>query len=148
MSLRIRGAEATLRITVDGESQTGSWLKVKDFKSSARQDIVETDYLGELETDLDLQHHGFDLSFSVDIQDRKVMDFLTKVVDREAIQRAHPSITINVIYAFRGNNGEPVSETFYNVILKVNETSAGGRKDYVNTSFEGKAKKRQVLVLG
>lgn len=147
MSLRIRGQEATIRVTVDGDTQDGSWFKVKDFTATPRQDITEEDYLGELESDLDIQHHGYDLGFSVDIQDRKVIDFITNIVDREQSQQAHPAITINVIYAFRADNGNPVAESFYDVFLKVNETSVGGRKEYISASFEGKAKKRAVLAL-
>lgn len=147
MSYRIRGQEATLRVTIDGEAQEGSWFKVKDWTVTPRQDITESDYLGELESDLDFQHHGFDLSFSVDIQDRKVIDFLSKIVDREANQLEHPVITINVIYAFRANNGSPVAESYYDVYLKINDTGAPGRKEFVNASFEGKCKKRAPLSL-
>lgn len=147
MSLRIRGQEATIRVTVDGDTQDGSWFKVKDFSATPRQDITEEDYLGELESDLDIQHHGYDLSFSVDIQDRKVLDYISLIVEREQLQQAHPSVTINVIYAFRAANGNPVAESYYDVFLKVNETSVGGRKEYISASFEGKAKKRAVLAL-
>lgn len=147
MSARIRGQEATLRVTVDGQTQDGSWFKVKDFTATVRQDITEEDFLGELESDLDIQHHGYDLGFSVQVQDRKVIDYLSKVVANEQIQAAHPIVTVTVIYAFRASNGDPVAETYYNVFLKVNETSVGGRKEYITTSFEGKAKKRAVLSL-
>lgn len=147
MSLRIRGQEATLRVTIDGVVQNGSWFKVKDFTVTARTDITETPYMGELEDDLDIQHHGFDLSFSVDVQDRKVLDFLSTIVAREQDQLAHPVITINVIYAFRADNGSPVAESFYNVFLKQSEGGAAGRKEYVNASFEGKCKRRGVLAL-
>lgn len=147
MSLRTRGQEATIRVTVDGESQDGSWFKVKDFTATPRQDISEEDYLGELESDLDIQHHGFDLSFTVDIQDRKIIDYITKVISREQAQQAHPDITLTVIYAFRGDNGRPVAESYRNVFLKVNDMSAGGRKEYISSSFEGKCKRRSVLDL-
>lgn len=147
MSLRLRGQEATIRITVEGESQTGSWFKVKDFTATPRQDLIEEDYLGELESDLDIQHHGYDLAFSVDVQDRKILDYVSEIVRREQEQEDHPVITINVIYAFRGSNGLPVAESYYDVFLKVNENSIGGRKEYITASFEGKAKKRSVLSL-
>ena len=136
-----------MRITVDGETQDGSWFKVKDFTATPRQDLIEEDYLGELESDLDIQHNGYDLAFSVDIQDRNVIDYLSTIVAREQAQLAHPTITINVIYAFRAANGDPVAESYYDVFLKVNEQSIGGRKEYISASFEGKAKKRAVLAL-
>ena len=60
MSLRTRGQEATLRVTVDGETQDGSWFKVKDFTATPREDIIEEDYLGELESDLDYAENDVD----------------------------------------------------------------------------------------
>ncbi len=102
MSQRLRGQEATLRVTVDGVGQDGSWFKVKDFTITPRTDITETPYVGEQEDDLDIQHHGLDISFSVDMQDRKTLDFLSTIIAREQDQLVHPVITINVIYAFRG----------------------------------------------
>lgn len=143
MSTRLRGQETTIRVTVDGELQEGSWFKVKDFNASPRQDLIEEDYLGEFASDLDMQHHGYDLAFSVDVQDRNVIDFLSKLVANEEARVRHPRITVTVTYAFR--DGSVVAEAYYDVFLKVNEQSIGGRKEYVSASFEGKAKKRTVL---
>lgn len=143
MSTRLRGQEATIRVTVDGALQEGSWFKVKDFTSTPRQDLIEEDYLGETESDLDIHHHGYDLSFSVDVQDRNVLDFLETIVLNDQTQVRHPRVTVTVTYAFR--DGTVVAAAYYDVFLKVNEESIGGRKEYISVSFEGKAKKRAIL---
>ena len=131
---------------VDGAQQEGSWFKVKDFTATARHDLVEEDYIGEPTTDLDEQYHGFDLSWTCDVQDAAVVDFLTDIIDRSINGVAHPSVTINVTYTYR-EGSLPRMESYQDCFLKVNDTSIGGRKEYITNSFEAKAKTRRVLSL-
>lgn len=144
---RIRGQEVTIRVTVDGRPQAGTWAKVKDFTVTPRTELVEEEYLGEQHTDLDKQHNGFDLAFSVDMQDRALIDFLSEEISGEENQDALRSVTINVLYAFRDGT-DPVGETYFDAVLKVADQSFGGRQEYVSYSVEGKAKRRAVLELG
>lgn len=143
---RIRGQEVTIRVTVDGQPQQGTWAKVKDFTVTPRTELVEEEYLGEQHTDLDKQHNGFDIAFSVDMQDRSLIDFLTQEISGEENQDALRSVTINVLYAFR-DGANPVGETYFDAVLKVADQSFGGRQEYVSYSIEGKAKRRAVLEL-
>jgi hypothetical protein len=149
VSQRIRGQEATLRVAVDGVIQSGSMFKVKDFTVTPRQDIKETDFNGEDETDLDFQHHGFDLAWSVEILDTTTLDLLTKIVDRELNHENHPDITVTVIYAFREGaavGGGRIVVYHGNLVLKQGEEGFAGRKEYVTVKYEAKCKKRDVLV--
>jgi hypothetical protein len=147
MSQRIRGSEVTLRIAVDGVIQNGSLFKVKDFTVTPRQDIVETDYIGENETDLDFQHHGFDLSWSVDMLDAITINLLSTLIEREQRHLRHPIVTIAVIYAFRedaiAGGGRVV--VYHDVVMKQGDEGFGGRKEYVSVKYEAKCKKREVL---
>jgi hypothetical protein len=145
MSSRIRGQEATIRVAVDGQIQAGSFFNVKDFSQTPRSDITEMDYLGQDETDLDFQHHGFDLSFSVDNEDSLTLEFLETIVTRERAHQRHPDITVMVIYAFRERGVRNKVDVFHDVFLKVGEVGAGGRKEYISTKFEGKAKRKSLL---
>ena len=145
MSARIRGQEATLRINVDGEIQTGTFFKVPDFTVTPRQDLPEQGFLGETEDDIDFQHHGYDFAFTVQEQDEKALNFLSEIVDREANHEQHPKITILVLYAYRANLGNNKAEVYRDVFLKIGEKGFSGRKEYVTTSFEGKCKKRSLL---
>ena len=143
---RIRGQEVTIRITVDGRPQEGTWLKVKDFTVTNRTDIIEENYIGELQTDLDEMHHGFDLSFSVDMQDAEIVKFLRDSVSRQESQDGLPTVTINVLYSFR-DGSNPIGETYFDTIMVVSEQSFGGRTEYVSYSIDAKAKRRAVLDL-
>lgn len=145
MSLRIRGQEVTIRVAVDGEVQDGSFIKITDFTVTPRTDLNEESFLGELEDDLDIQHHGFDFGWTVQKEDEKALEFLSTVIDREQNQQVHPDITITVIYAFRKPGASNRAEVYHEVFLKVNEGGFGGRKEYVTTGFEGKCKKRSLL---
>lgn len=145
MSLRIRGQEVTVRVVVDGEVQPGSFFKVTEFTTAMRTDINEEPFLGELEDDLDIQHHGFDFSFTVQNEDAATLEFLSTIIGREQNAEQHPDITLTVIYNYREPGVQDRVEVFHDVFLKVNEQSFGGRKEYVTTSLEGKAKRRSLL---
>jgi hypothetical protein len=145
MSQRIRGAEVTIRISVDSETQEGSFFKVTEFTSTPRTDLVEEDFLGELESDLDIQHHGWDFSFTIQNEDQAPLEFLSTIVDREQNQESHPDITMTVIYAYREPGASNRVEVYHDVFLKVNEQGFAGRKEYVTTGFEGKCKRRSLL---
>jgi hypothetical protein len=148
MSQRLRGQEATIRVAVDGQIQAGSMFKVKDFTVTPRQDLVETDYTGEDETDLDFQHHGFDLAWSVDMLDDTTIKLLTTLVARELAHENHPNITVTVIYAFREGaavGGGRIVVYHGNMVLKQGDEGFGGRKEYVGVKYEAKCKKRDVL---
>ena len=144
MSLRTRGQEATIQITVDGRNQEGSWAKVKDFTATPRTDLVEENYLGELESDLDIMHHGYDLSFTVDMQDSATINYLQDIVAREQLATRHPVVNITVTYAFREGTAT-ITELYTNVFLKVSEQTISGRSEYISVGFEGKAKRKLTL---
>lgn len=145
MSARIRGSEATVRFAVDGQLQEGSFFKVKDFTLTPRTDIKEEDYIGELETDLDVQHHGFDFSFSIDNQDEKPLELMALIVDREQNQLAHPNITGTVIYAYREAGANNKAQVMHECFVKIDEQGFSGRKDYVSTKITGKCKRVSLL---
>lgn len=148
MTQRMRGQEATIRIAVDGVIQRGSMFKVRDFSATPRQDITETSYVGETEDDLDFQHHGFDLSWSVDMLDDTTIDLLSKIISREQNGEAHPEITVTVIYLFREGaaaGGGKIVVYHTNMVIKQGDESFGSRKEYISIKYEAKCKKRDVL---
>lgn len=145
MSLKMRGSEATIRIARDGVVQPGSMFKVTDFTATPRTDLVEDDYLGELETDIDIQHHGWDLGFTIDVQDEKAIELVEEIIGREQDQTSHPDITITVLYTFREPGARAKIAVYHGVFLKMDEESFGGRKEKVKGKFAGKCKKRTVL---
>ena len=145
MSLRIRGSEVTVRIAVDGAVLQGSMIKLQEFTATPRTDLMEEDYLGELETDLDIQHHGWDLSFTVHQQDETTLQLFETIIDRERAQQRHPDITMTVIYRFREELANNRVEVYHDVFLKITEQGFSGRKEYVSVGFEGKSKRRSLI---
>lgn len=145
MTQRIRGQEITVRLAVDGQIQTGSFFKVSEFTATMRTDINEEPYLGELEDDLDIQHHGFDLALSIHVEDERHLDFIQEIVSREQNRQAHPDITMTVIYAFRESGATDKVVVYHDCFLKADEESMAGRKEYVSVNLTGKAKRRSTL---
>lgn len=144
MSDRLRGQNVTIRVAVDGDVQDGSWAKVKSFTASPRSDITEESYIGEVFDDLQFQHHGHDIAFEVDQQDANCIDFLTRIIQQEEDEGAHPVIVITAYYRYLDGSAAK-TEVYQDVFLRMTETSVGGRKEYVSASFEGKCKRRQVF---
>lgn len=148
MSLRIRGKETLLRFAIDGIAKTsGSWVKVKDFTVTPRTEIVETDYLGEAETDLDIIHNGFDFSFNMDHEDAEALNFLRDLCGREGAGQRPQQVTMTVIYNYR-ERASVKAQTFQDVFLKVDDIKLGGRTEVVSTSFSGKCKKHVLVNAG
>lgn len=144
MSRRLRGEEISVRVSIDGETQnSGSWLNITEFSVTERADINEISYLGEKSDDLDYQHHGFDFSMKVDVQDDKTIRFMEELIRREYNAETHPDIVLTVLYQFR--NGTRLLEAYHGVYLRSNEKGFGSRKDAVTASFEGKAREMKVI---
>lgn len=146
MSARIRGQEAFVSFAVAGIGLLeGSFAKVKDFSATARTDLVEQGYLGETFDDLDVQHHGWDFSFSVDEQDSSTLDYLQQLMTNEEANVSPASVTMQVAVNYREAGVASKRLVFSNVVMKVNELGFPSRKDYITTSFEGKAKRLDIL---
>lgn len=140
MSQRIRGQEASIQVIVDGDLKQGSFAKVMNFNLTPRTDITETPFLGELEDDLDIQHHGYDFDFEIHHQDAQAFELLQTYVAREATQTAYPSVNIVVTIAFRSLAEPALVFVMEKSFMKLDNYTFGGRKEYVNSKFSGKCK--------
>lgn len=145
MALKTRGSSVTIKIAVDGTVQTGTMVKAKDFTATPRTTINEDDYLGELETDLDIQHHGWDVGFSVDTIDSAAIDYTQDLIRREQAHARPADITMTVIYTFTDPSVRGKVEIYHSGFVKQDEEAFGGRKEPVKAKFSGKFKRREVL---
>lgn len=155
MSSRIRGQEATVRIVVADEfaaafgifgQMAGSFFKVRDWTLTPRTDLVEQDYLGENFDDLDIQHHGYDFAFSVDELDAAPINYLSLITFKEENALPPASVTVAVTYVYREPATLPQTVLLIDCVLKQGERTVGSRKDYIQNTYEGKAKQRKVIV--
>lgn len=146
MSTRIRGIEATIRLSIDGNVKKGSMIKVTNFTATPRQDLEELDYIGEDESEIDFIHNGYDLAWSVDVNDEIPLQILQDLVQRQIDREAHPNIVMTVIYNFRkGSGATNHAEVYHKLKLKVSEGGFAGRKESVTVGFEAKGKKKSLV---
>lgn len=144
MSLKARGQDLTLKITIDGQPKKGSWLKVKNFQSTSRTEIKTQGYLGETEDDLDIFHSGFDISFEIDNIDEQSLLYMRTLAQREKDGTAPQRVTILAINNYR-ENAKIVGENFIDVFLKVDDQNAGSRDANITTKFSGKCKTKALV---
>lgn len=140
MSQRNRGSEITAQVIIDDDLKGGSWAKVLSWTISPRQEITETDFQGELESDLDFSHHGYDFDMEFQEVDRGLRDVLFDLVAREKARAAYPNIQITLTFKHRA--GQDTSETLIleNCKFKFDSISSASKKEFVNTKISGKFK--------
>lgn len=141
MSQRIRGKEATVQLVVDGDLKGGSFVKVTEFDLTPRTDIVEQAFVGEVEDDLDINHKGYDFTFSTHMQDSKTIKLFLAIVDRERARKAHPAINLVVTFQYRSATEPAETIVLENCFMKMDSAKIGGGNEYIATPWSGKCKK-------
>lgn len=142
---RIRGQEATIRITEIGSTGvsiplSGSFFKVRDFSWNDVGDLKEDGFIGEVADDIDYQNHGFAGSFSIDKANAAATDYVRRLVTADRLSLKPPEITIVVTFVFRELGVPPDTLVFTNGIMMMASESIAGRKEFINNSFEWKCK--------
>jgi len=140
MSQRVRGQEATLQVIVDGDLKSGSFTQIANFNLTPRTEIMETPFLGEVEDDLDIAHHGFDFDFEIHHQDSKAYALLTTIVEREQQRLPHPNVNLVMTIAYRSIAEPALTFVLEKAFFKMDSYGFGGRKEYVTSKFSGKCR--------
>jgi hypothetical protein len=140
MSMRVRGQECSLNIIVDGDMKGGSFVKVTNFNVTPETEIVNTDFIGEIESDLDIHHSGFAFDFEVEYQDSNPITVMELIVERERMRLPHPDINLVATFKYRSLAGIPGVIVLEHCFMKLDNITVGGRKDYVKSKFSGKCK--------
>lgn len=147
MSLKTRGQETVIQIAVGGVVRRGSMVKVISFSAKPRQEIKEDDHLGEDETDLDFQQHGWDLSWEVNTIDSEAIDLVDEIIDAEKNHEPHPDMTLTEIIKFREPNVRAKAWVYHELFVMTDETGASSRKDNHKVKFSAKAKRRTPMTV-
>lgn len=141
----IRGSEITVRFSVNGEAQTGTFEQIEDFSVSPKEELQELDFLGRSTTEFDFQHGGYEFEFTAKVTDAAGLDFMKLLSDNDKSHLPYPSITMIVIHRFRDRGATPpVIHTYKNVVMHSDSMSFGGRKEYATMKFKGMAASRIV----
>lgn len=142
---RIRGEEAKVSFAIDGKPGDGSWLLVENFTATPDDEIKVTDFLGEMTSDHDKQHHGWTFRFSCHVKDAKFLDWLADDIARQENAQRPQDIVMTVFYKWRDAADTDRVAVFQDVVIKMDDEGFGGRKEYVNVSFSGRAKRRDLV---
>lgn len=146
MADRIRGLETTVQVVVNGVLQAGSFAKCETFKWEPMQDLPETDFLGEAESDPDFRHDGYRFNFTINEKDNFAVDnVLVPLVSAHTSGLPLPDVTLVFIKKYRDPSIPVKTLVFQKVKLKMDSQDVSGRKDYVKTSFSGRCRKMKVV---
>jgi hypothetical protein len=138
---RTKGQDTTLIVSIDDAPQAGSFKKVEGFNWKPEQEIQDSNFLGEPESDYDIQHDGFSGSFTIhELENGAVTNVLKPMVAALAVGDTLPKVTLVFIKAYRDPSLQPAVLTFEGVKLIMTGQDAGDRKGYVKTAFSFKCK--------
>lgn len=141
----IRGQEATITLSLNGQIQTGSIFNVKDFKASAEFEIKKDSYIGQRVPKGNPSFSGYSGSFSIDEEDAKSILLAQSLIEAEEAGVAPPQVQLMVRYKYRKGGNAPVSEVYRDVVLAPKERSVPGQKENISSGFEFYAEKKLVV---
>lgn len=140
---RIKGRHTSIYVVVDNQTQIGSFTKCESFSAKPDATIEKTEFLGQPVAEGDLEHSGYDLSFTIHEEDTAAIDYWDKQVQKfETGQQLLP-VTIVAITTYLNPAVAAKTETFEEVVLKHDERSFGGKKEYVKNMFTGFAPRKK-----
>lgn len=145
MSTRIRGQELSGYFVVDGKLLLGSFAKLESFKFSPTADLATADFLGETESEPDVQHHGYELSWTIHELDNQAVAVYLNLVSKLNTGDLLPQVNFVVVKTYRDPAVAPTTLVFQNMRFKLDSQDAGSRKDYVKNSFSAKCRTMKVL---
>lgn len=147
MAGRIRGLDINVKVAVQGVLNYALFKNVKTFTRNNRQDLPETELLGQQEVALDFIHNGYDLSWTAEQEDPGAQDFVETLVQLQVARAPLPPITISVEYMYRDPSIQDRLIVYRDCVMKEDSEEFGKRSDFVENKFSAKAKKRTVMTL-
>jgi hypothetical protein len=145
MAQRIRGQEVTVMLVVDGNQQVGSFAKTERFKWNPMADLESSDFVGESTSEPDVQHHGYEFSFTVHQMEGNALAVWQNIANQLAAGGVLPNVSLVAVKKFRDPSLVPETVVFQRVALKLDDEDVGGRKDYVKNGFSGRCRSIQVF---
>lgn len=141
MALRIRGSETEVHVVVDGEMLAGSFSVMENWKWADLGDIMQSDFLGESESEFDYQHHGYEVNFTIQEMDNQAVNkVLLPYVAANDSGNPLPKVSLVFIKRYRDPATPPETMTFQSAVVKADSQDNGGRKDYLKTSFTARCR--------
>lgn len=141
MALRIKGSETHVNVVVDGELLAGSFTVMDNWKWQDLSDILQSDFLGESESEFDYQHHGYEFNFTIEEMDNAAVNkILLPFVASNDAGNPLPNVNLVFVKSYRDPALAAETITFKSCVVKMDSQDIAGRKDYLKTSFTGRCR--------
>lgn len=144
---RLRGKETDIRVAVEGVLRSGLFKNVTEWETTPRDELPETELIGQDETAIDYIHNGWDLSWTKHVEDPDGINFLEELIELQRQRVTLPPITITLLYRFRDEGLRDVQMVYRNCKLKNDREGASSRTDYLEAAYSAKCKRRTVQTL-
>lgn len=143
MSQRLKGQDTIVTILKDGDLQARI-SAIQSCEVSFDLDLLEEDYLGEVASRFDSIFKGCTVRISIHHENRQGIDMIDAIV-KKAQRRAGGATQIDVATTLVFPNGDLVTIGLQDVQFGPAPVNSGGRAEYVETSYEGKASDYELL---
>lgn len=141
----IRGAEAQVLVSVQGQQQQGTYQRVQSFTITINDEIVKEQYLGESTSELDYQYDDVDFEFTAHLVTDDVLRYVVQQAERYEDRQPPLNVTVTILFGFRDPQTSATAVVMSGGVLRVPSIETGGRKEYVSARFEGSAKKIRLI---
>ena len=143
-SLRARGQEVQLRVTLNGQIQS-TFVAIENLTITPQIEKLQKGYLGNSSDSLDEIFKGCAFDFSMDPIGCEMFKLIDTIIDRAARRTAQSASHINIIATFNFPNGQRIRWTLPDVKFENIPVSVGGRDQYVNGKFSGACEGKPLL---
>ena len=134
--LPIKGQEVLLSV-VSPDGLEAEIDHIKNHKFTFDMEIITEQYLGQIANQFDSIFRGVTIEFTMDLASPKVIDFVTKLVNR-AQRRTAASETFNTVGAFKFPSGERRRMMFPDLQFGEVPMDFTGRDKYGEVKFTAK----------
>lgn len=143
--MRVRGQEYSGHVVVAGKLLIGSFAKMESMAFTPLADLKDSDFVGDEESEFDVQHHGWEVKWSIQQEDDQAIKLYLQLVAALKSGAPLPRMDFVGITTYRDPSVLTSTKVAQNVKFKLDEESNSGRKEYVKNSFTGRCKIVKVL---
>lgn len=138
MAQRIKGLEVVMNVIIDGKLEA-RLDKIQNFEMVYNQEVTEEEYIGETEPDFDEISKGMSVSWDMHMSNQQAF-IVAEQIKLRARRRAGGANRFDLMGEFLFPNGDRPIIAIPDVFFGDVPFTIGGRSDYVQAHFEGRAK--------
>lgn len=143
-SLRARGQEVQLRVTLNGQIQR-TFTAIENLTITPNIEMLQKGYLGDTSDRLDEIFKGCSVEWSMDPEGAEMFQLIDTIIDRASRRTAQSAVHVNVAALFNFPNGKRIRWTLADVKFGDIPVGVPGRDQFVNGKFSGKCEGKPQL---